>query len=129
MDRNLEKLGIRLGEINSEEVSMSLHAKEVARGGRFGFGENWSRFLAGLNDTAISEAESSLKQMLEVEALTGKRFLDIGSGSGLFSLAARRLGATVHSFDYDPQSRACTAELKRRYFSDDNCWTVEEGLH
>ena len=51
----------------------------------------------------------------------------MGSGSGLFSLAARRLGAHVHSFDYDPQSVACTAELKRRFFPDDPEWTVEEG--
>jgi len=29
------------------------------------------------------------------------------------------LGARVHSFDYDPQSVACTAELKRRYFEGD----------
>jgi 2-polyprenyl-6-hydroxyphenyl methylase/3-demethylubiquinone-9 3-methyltransferase len=65
--------------------------------------------------------------MLEVERLDGKRFLDIGSGSGLFSLAARRLGARVHSFDFDPQSVACTRELRRRYFNDDADWTVEEG--
>jgi len=57
----------------------------------------------------------------------GKTFLDAGSGSGLFSLAARRLGATVHSFDYDPQSVACTAELRRRYFPDDPGWSVEQG--
>jgi 2-polyprenyl-6-hydroxyphenyl methylase/3-demethylubiquinone-9 3-methyltransferase len=42
-------------------------------------------------------------------------------------LAARRLGATVHSFDYDPQSVACTAELKRRYFPEDGAWRVEEA--
>lgn len=65
--------------------------------------------------------------MLGVDTLDGKRFLDIGSGSGLFSLAARRLGAQVHSFDYDPQSVACTTELKRRYFSNDTAWTIEEG--
>ena len=35
--------------------------------------------------------------------------LDIGSGSGLFSLAARRLGARVHSFDYDTDSRTYDA--------------------
>jgi 2-polyprenyl-6-hydroxyphenyl methylase/3-demethylubiquinone-9 3-methyltransferase len=45
----------------------------------------------------------------------------------LFSLAARRLGAPVHSFDYDPHSVNCTRELKRRYFPDDPQWTVEEG--
>ncbi len=72
-------------------------------------------------------AEQSLKEMLEVERLDGLRFLDAGSGSGLFSLAARRLGATVHSFDYDPQSVACTHELKRRYFPGDAAWMVEQG--
>jgi SAM-dependent methyltransferase len=65
--------------------------------------------------------------MLGLEDLRGKRFLDIGSGSGLFSLAARRLGARVHSFDYDPHSVACTMELRRRYFPDEAEWTIEEG--
>lgn len=65
--------------------------------------------------------------MLELENLEKKTFLDIGSGSGLFSLAARRLGAAVHSFDYDPQSVACAAELKNRYFKNDVQWTVESG--
>ena len=54
-------------------------------------------------------------------------FLDIGSGSGLFSLAARRLGASVHSFDYDPHSVACTQELRERYFKKDPSWKVERG--
>lgn len=106
---------------------MSSHAEEIAQGKRFEFGANWSQFLSVLDDSRIREAEKSLKQMLEVEDLRGQRFLDIGSGSGLFSLAARRLGAEVHSFDYDPKSVACTAELRRRYFTDDDCWTVEEG--
>jgi 2-polyprenyl-6-hydroxyphenyl methylase/3-demethylubiquinone-9 3-methyltransferase len=57
--------------------------------------------------------------------LTGKKFLDAGSGSGLFSLAARRLGAHVHSFDYDPQSVACTKELRRRYSHNDPWWHIE----
>src|SRR5262245_27430993 len=65
--------------------------------------------------------------MLEIDSLAGLSFLDIGSGSGLFSLAARRLGARVHSFDYDPQSVACAAELRRRYFPGDPQWVVEEG--
>jgi 2-polyprenyl-3-methyl-5-hydroxy-6-metoxy-1,4-benzoquinol methylase len=108
-------------------MEMSLHASEVARGERFEFGENWSRFLAALDEERIREAEDSLKRMLEVESLAGQSFLDIGSGSGLFSLAARRLGARVHSLDYDPRSVACTRELRRRYFPEDPGWKVEEG--
>lgn len=103
------------------------HAEEVARGERFEFGRNWLRFLESVRDENIVKAESSLKRMLEIDSLTGLSFLDIGSGSGLFSLAARRLGARVHSFDYDPQSVACSAELRRRYFPHDSQWVVERG--
>ena len=105
----------------------STFEQEVKQGERYQFGKNWRWFLSVLNDKRILEAEKSLKMMLEVESLQGKRFLDIGSGSGLFSLAARRLGAKVHSFDYDPDSVACTQELKRRYFPDDRDWIIERG--
>ncbi len=110
-----------------KEGEVSWHANEVARGSRFEFGKNWSRFLEGVREEHIVVAETSLKQMLGMESLAGQSYLDIGSGSGLFSLAARRLGARVHSFDYDPQSVACTAELRRRYFPCDANWAVEEG--
>ena len=103
------------------------HDREVASGERFEFGKNWSAFLAVLDDERIAKAEESLREMLEVESLEGKTFLDIGSGSGLFSLAARRLGATVHSFDFDSNSFACTQELRKRYFPNDANWRVEQG--
>lgn len=105
----------------------STFKEEVKKRERFQLGENWRRFLSVLNEERIIEAEKSLKEKLEIEDLQGKTFLDIGSGSGLFSLAARRLGAKVHSFDYDPDSVACTEELKRRYFEDDPEWTIEQG--
>jgi 2-polyprenyl-3-methyl-5-hydroxy-6-metoxy-1,4-benzoquinol methylase len=107
--------------------AMSEHATEIRQGERFGFGDNWTRFLSVLNDDRVEEAKSSLRRMLKVESLSAKTFLDVGSGSGLFSLAARLLGAKVHSFDFDPQSVACTAELKRRYFPGDDAWVVESG--
>lgn len=100
---------------------------EVSRGERFAFGQNWRNFLEHLSEERIAAAEQSLLNMLEVSDLAGRTFLDIGSGSGLFSLAARRLGAQVFSFDYDPQSVACTSELRRRYFNGDPDWRIEEG--
>ena len=95
------------------------HKSEVGAGNRFEFGENWSRFLRVLDDERIDRAQKSLLEMLQTNSLVGKSFLDIGSGSGLFSLAARKLGAKVTSFDFDPKSVACANELKRRYFKDD----------
>jgi len=103
------------------------HAGEVARGERFEFGKNWARFLELLDDERIRLAEASLKEMLDRPDLAGLTFVDVGSGSGLFSLAARRLGAKVHSLDYDTNSVACTRELRRRYFPDDADWKVEQG--
>jgi SAM-dependent methyltransferase len=101
--------------------------QEVRDGERFEFGANWSRFLKLLDDDKIVQAEESLKAWHGVDSFEGKTFLDIGSGSGLFSLAARRLGAHVTSFDYDPNSVACTTELRRRYFEDDSHWQVHRG--
>jgi len=105
----------------------SEHAAEVHHGQRFEFGKNWGHFLSSLDDHRIELAQESLTSMLDTESLEGKSFLDIGSGSGLFSLVARRLGARVHSFDYDPASVACTLELKRRYFDHDENWTIDEA--
>ncbi len=103
------------------------HSREVEQGERFEFGANWWRFLQLLDDNRIERAERSLREMLGAETLHGETFIDIGSGSGLFSLAARRLGAKVVSVDYDPMSVRCTTELRRRYFDGDADWTVCQG--
>jgi 2-polyprenyl-3-methyl-5-hydroxy-6-metoxy-1,4-benzoquinol methylase len=101
--------------------------QEIAARERFAFGENWQRFLSILDESRIVRAENSLRRMLDVPDLRGQTFLDVGCGSGLFSLAARRLGARVHCFDYDPQSVACARELRRRYFQEDPDWRIDEG--
>lgn len=95
---------------------------------RFAFGENWLRFLELVDDARIDAAVDSMKDYLGVSDLSGKTFLDVGSGSGLFSLAARRLGAKVRSFDFDSESVACTQEMRRRFGScDESDWLVEQG--
>jgi 2-polyprenyl-6-hydroxyphenyl methylase/3-demethylubiquinone-9 3-methyltransferase len=106
---------------------MTVHQAEIDAGSRFPFGENWRNFLETIDEQRIALAEKSLCELLQRDRLTGYRFIDIGSGSGLFSLAARRLGAVVFSFDFDPQSVACTAELRRRFCADDPNWTVGHG--
>jgi len=107
--------------------SQSLNQAIEDAGDRFRFGENWSRFLRVLDEERIGEAERSLEEMLSANDLEGRSFLDVGSGSGLFSLAARPLGARVPSFDFDAQSVACTAELRRRHDPSDTEWAVEQG--
>ena len=100
---------------------------EIDAGQRFAFGKNWQAFLSVLTPQRIEAATQALREMLQVESLAGKTFLDIGSGSGLSSLAAWKLGANVASFDFDPSSVACTQELRRRYALDASNWTVQPG--
>jgi len=94
---------------------------------RFEFGKNWQSFLEVLDEERITESMRALAGLADGD-LAGRSFLDVGSGSGLSSLAAMRLGVSrLHSFDYDPGSVACTRELRRRFFPDDPRWTLERG--
>lgn len=102
-------------------------ATDVSHRSRFEFGANWKLFLTELDEKRIAMAVASLKNMLNLESLAGKTFLDIGSGSGLFSLAARRLGAQVHSLDYDPESVECTRTLRERFYGGDQDWVIEQA--
>jgi len=103
------------------------HSAEVRSGERFTFGENWRDFLRTVNELRIIESITALQKMLGVETLAGKRFIDIGSGSGLSSLAAHRLGADVTSFDYDPSSVGCTLEMRDRFARDSARWRIMHG--
>lgn len=94
---------------------------------RFRFGSNWRNFAKLVGEDRIRDAEQSLRGMLGTDDLRGRSFLDVGCGSGLFSLAAARLGAErVHSFDYDLDSVATTGTLQAQYLPEAN-WTVERG--
>ena len=103
-------------------------ADATALAEHFAFGANWRRFLERVDESRIAAAEASLRRLLALDQtprpLAGRRFLDAGCGSGLFSLAASRLGGVVVGFDFDPQSVACTRELQRRFGGD---WPVKEG--
>ncbi len=94
---------------------------------RFSFGKNWKNYVHRLDDDRIKEAEKSLREWFGTDSLKGKTFLDIGSGSGLFSLAARNMGADVFSFDYDLNSVDCTQKVKNTFYPNDDRWIVERG--
>ena len=94
---------------------------------RFAFGDNWLRFPDDIDEDRISAVQEQLAGMLGRADLHSLTVLDIGSGSGLMSLAARRMGARVCSLDYDPKSVSCTRILRERFCSDDTYWDVEEG--
>lgn len=60
----------------------------------FDFGENWKKFSdQRLDCKKLDAARASLKSLLKLESLHGISFLDVGCGSGLFSIAAYQLGA------------------------------------
>lgn len=94
---------------------------------RFGFGANWRQFQTKLDQLRFDAAVASLTRHFGHDGLQGRRFLDIGSGSGLFSAAAYHLGANVVSFDYDQDSVACTETLQRQLHADPLRWRVEQG--
>ena len=109
-----------------------IHEKFMSSSDRFAFGKNWQAFLQNLDDERIEQAVDSLKHRLGMENLAGKRFLDMGCGSGLFSLAARRLGAEVTSIDFDQDCVACTESLKKQWLkteapTTDDLWQIRQG--
>lgn len=85
---------------------------------RFAFGRNWKEFSRVIDESRVSAAVDGLKQLLQESRLDGRSFLDIGSGSGLSSVAAARLGARVRAFDYDEDSVAATRDNLRRFVSE-----------
>lgn len=95
---------------------------------RYAFGANWQRYLkASFSEERAGIARRHLLDFLRLERLDGLSFLDIGSGSGIQSLAAWRSGAErVVSFDYDPQSVEATRSLHRAEGAPAN-WRIVRG--
>ncbi|MGA1791084.1 MAG: class I SAM-dependent methyltransferase [bacterium] len=94
----------------------------------FAFGRNWHHFVNHyLNSELLHEAKKSLIDFIGEDHIRGKSFIDVGCGSGLFSLAAYQLGASkVVSFDIDGDSVRCCEYLKDREGNPGN-WEVRVG--
>jgi SAM-dependent methyltransferase len=72
---------------------------------QFDFGKNWQAFSEQrIDNDRLTTACHSLASLIQKDSLAGLSFLDVGCGSGLFSIAAYRLGASrVVGVDVNPR--------------------------
>jgi len=90
----------------------------------FAFGKNWCNFAELIDEQRLTEARKSIERF--VPTIARKTFLDIGSGSGLFSAAAVQLGAArVHAVDVDEHSVETTRRTLET-FASGGAWKVEQ---
>jgi len=83
---------------------------------QFDFGKNWQAFSEQRIDTdRLALACQSLGSLLRKSSLAGLTFLDVGCGSGLFSIAAYCLGASrVVGVDVNPRCIATSQDNRER---------------
>jgi SAM-dependent methyltransferase len=102
---------------------MSKSADLLEADSHFAFGKNWVSYSKLVTDARVEEAVAGLRRLAGGD-LSGARFLDIGCGSGLHSLAALRLGAAeVVAVDIDADSVATTRALLETHASGQR-WSV-----
>jgi 2-polyprenyl-3-methyl-5-hydroxy-6-metoxy-1,4-benzoquinol methylase len=93
----------------------------------FSFGANWQSFVESMPKAAIDEAVEGVKQWLDADRVAGRSVVDVGSGSGIHSLAFLRLGASsVRSFDFDPKSVDATKAVWRK-LGEPRTWDISSG--
>jgi len=78
----------------------------------FAFGKNWSDFAPLIDHERVEAAKNGMIEPIPADQFEGKSFIDIGCGSGLYSLAAGRLGAArILAVDSDRDCIATTRSL------------------
>lgn len=93
----------------------------------FSFGRNWEKYVRSLTEDRRQAAQESLRASFSGETIAGQSVLDIGCGSGVFSLGFYSLDARqVTSIDVDPHSVACAAAL-RSQVDEPHRWNVRRG--
>jgi len=95
---------------------------------KFEFGKNWNNYIQKyLNEDRVQKAIESLQKFTGLVDFKDKTFIDIGCGSGLFSLAAYKLGAKkIISLDVDKSSVECCEYLCEKENSPHN-WEITVG--
>jgi len=101
--------------------------EEIKKGDRFEFGKNWKDFLTTVSEAEIKRAADDIKEWLSTSDLSGKRVIDIGSGSGIHSFVFYSMNPNeLFSFDYDNDSVGATKKVWQNAGSPDN-WKVIQG--
>src|SRR4051812_14270637 len=91
----------------------------------FDFGANWQDYSVHAADLGTVEAaEKSLCELLQVDNLAGQYVLDLGCGSGLFSIAAVRLGAQVTAADVNPLCIQVTEQNAARFLENSGALNI-----
>lgn len=85
--------------------------------GAFDFGSNWQAFSEQrLDAQRLALAARSLQSLLQRNTLQGVSFLDVGCGSGLFTIAAYQLGAApVVGIDINPHCIGVSKHNRDRF--------------
>lgn len=82
----------------------------------FNFGKNWLNYSKTVRDKDLEIMKESLIDLIGLENIENKTFLDIGCGSGLFAIAAKKLGAKkVLGIDILSDSIKSSEENKKRF--------------
>jgi len=85
----------------------------------FNFGKNWQAYSAhSLNNQKFNEALNSLKELIGEDKIKNSKFLDIGCGSGVFAIAASKIGAkeTV-GIDISKESISALLQNQKKFTS------------
>ena len=82
----------------------------------FNFGKNWLNYSKTVRDKDLEIMKESLIDLIGLENIENKTFLDIGCGSGLFAIAAKKLRAKkVLGIDILSDSIKSSEENKKRF--------------
>ncbi len=104
-----------------------LYEKTYKNKHHFSFGKNWWKFIKDIEPKQLEKAKISLTEFLPQKEIKNHTFIDIGCGSGIFSLASYKLKAKkIISVDIDDSSIKCVKKIQRDNGNPKN-WTTKRG--